>query len=184
MDDDSTVCLWLSNIYEIQSIIKSTKDERERSGLSVASHRVNKRQSMMGQPNASMDADRIATKVKNDLDYLLVDIFGNWLRNLRKRLAKLIIPAMIESQDLPGFISKDPSSTGFFKKLVQQPTLGMTDLLDFFNHVKTVTDFYYVDELIIKQALGELLKTVGVTTFNHLIMRKNFCTWKRGKLCT
>ena len=31
-----------------------------------------------------------------------------------------------------------------------------------------------------RQILTELLRVIGVSSFNHILMRKNFCTWKRG----
>jgi myosin-5 len=40
---------------------------------------------------------------------------------------------------------------------------------------------YYVEPYVVEQVLTELLKLIGVTTFNDLVMRRNFNSWKRGK---
>ena len=39
---------------------------------------------------------------------------------------------------------------------------------------------YHLENTIIIQTLTELLKLVGVTAFNDLLMRRNFLSWKRG----
>ncbi|KAJ1851875.1 Myosin type-2 heavy chain 1 [Coemansia sp. RSA 638] len=41
-------------------------------------------------------------------------------------------------------------------------------------------EFYYVDQAIMHQIMSELLCIIGVTAFNNIIMRRNFCSWKRG----
>ncbi|KAJ2118701.1 Myosin type-2 heavy chain 1 [Coemansia sp. RSA 720] len=45
---------------------------------------------------------------------------------------------------------------------------------------KAEQDFYYVDQAIMRQIMSELLCIIGVTAFNNIIMRRNFCSWKRG----
>ena len=39
---------------------------------------------------------------------------------------------------------------------------------------------YYVELTVIQQVVTELLKLIGVTSFNDLLMRRSFCSWKRG----
>jgi len=39
---------------------------------------------------------------------------------------------------------------------------------------------YYLEDSIITQTVTELLRLVGVTAFNDLLMRRNFLSWKRG----
>jgi myosin-5 len=39
---------------------------------------------------------------------------------------------------------------------------------------------YYLESSIITQTVTELLRLVGVTAFNDLLMRRNFLSWKRG----
>jgi myosin-5 len=39
---------------------------------------------------------------------------------------------------------------------------------------------FYLEDSIITQTITELLRLVGVTAFNDLLMRRNFLSWKRG----
>ena len=41
-------------------------------------------------------------------------------------------------------------------------------------------EFYFIDPAIMKQIMSELLCAVGVTAFNNLIARRNFCSSNRG----
>ncbi|KAJ2890818.1 Myosin type-2 heavy chain 1, partial [Coemansia aciculifera] len=54
------------------------------------------------------------------------------------------------------------------------------NVLSFFNHIWRTMEFYYVDRAIMRQIMSELLCNIGVTAFNNIIMRRNFCSWKRG----
>jgi len=37
---------------------------------------------------------------------------------------------------------------------------------------------------VMQQVITELLKLIGVTSFNDLLMRRNFSSWKRGRYST
>ncbi|KAL7749084.1 Myosin type-2 heavy chain 1 [Sorochytrium milnesiophthora] len=167
-NDDEVACFWLENISELLSIMKSTKDVKKR---------------VEGQNDRRSsdysEAERCITKVRNDLEYLFLDVYHAWLRSVKKKLNKYIVPAVIEYQSLPGFVSKDPTS-GFFKKLVPTTSYTIDHMLEFFTELWKVMQFYCMQDSVMRQTMSELLKMVGVQAFNHLIMRKNFCTWKRG----
>jgi myosin-5 len=36
-----------------------------------------------------------------------------------------------------------------------------------------------MEESVLEKAVTEILKMIGVTAFNDLLMRRNFCSWKR-----
>ncbi len=40
-----------------------------------------------------------------------------------------------------------------------------------------------MEESVVQQVVTELLKLIGQVAFNDLIMRRNFCSWKRGRSC-
>ncbi|CAJ0766689.1 789_t:CDS:2, partial [Entrophospora sp. SA101] len=92
----------------------------------------------------------------------------------------MIIPAVIESQSLPGFIT---SESRFIAKFITGPTtpaFSMDDLLNFLNKVWKSMKSYYVELTVVQQVVTELLKLIGVTSFNDLLMRRSFCSWKRA----
>ncbi|KAH9445147.1 hypothetical protein Pst134EA_031872 [Puccinia striiformis f. sp. tritici] len=56
----------------------------------------------------------------------------------------------------------------------------MEDILNLLNKVWKSLKSYYVEQSVIQQVVTELLKLIGVTSFNDLLMRRNFCSWKRA----
>jgi myosin heavy subunit len=56
----------------------------------------------------------------------------------------------------------------------------MDDILNLLNKVWKSLKSYYLEESIVQQVVTELLKLIGVTSFNDLLMRRNFSSWKRG----
>ena len=56
----------------------------------------------------------------------------------------------------------------------------MDDVLNLLNKVWKCLKSYYMEVSVIQQVFTELLKLIGVTSFNDLLMRRNFCSWKRG----
>jgi myosin-5 len=102
----------------------------------------------------------------------------------KKRLAKMAIPALIESQSLPGFTTSDGGGRLFNRLLNSntQPAYSMDDVLNLLNKVWKSLKSFHMEESVVQQVFVELLKLVGVTSFNDLLMRRNFCSWKRGAL--
>jgi myosin-5 len=109
------------------------------------------------------------------------NIYHTWMKVLKKKLQKMIIPAIIESQSLPGFVTNE--NNRFLGKLLQtnsQPAYSMDNLLSLLNSVFRAMKAYYLEDTIVTQTITELLRLVGVTAFNDLLMRRNFLSWKRG----
>ena len=118
------------------------------------------------------DYERLVSIVKHDLESLEYNIYHTWMKELKKRLFKMVIPAVIESQSLPGFITNETNR--FITKFITGPTtpaFSMDDLLNFLNKVWKAMKSYYVEMSVIQQVVTELLKLIGVTSFNDLLMR-------------
>jgi myosin-5 len=119
--------------------------------------------------------------VKHDLESLEFNIYHTWMKVLKKKLYKMIVPAIIESQSLPGFVTSETNR--FLGKLLPSnntPAYSMDNLLSLLNSVFKAMKAYYLEDSIITQTITELLRLVGVTAFNDLLMRRNFLSWKRG----
>lgn len=128
------------------------------------------------------DFNKLIEVIKFEIQCLEDNIYHAWMKEIKKHLSKMVIPAVVEGQSLPGFITSD--SGRFFNKLLtgsSQPMYSMDDLLNFMNKIWRAMKCYYIEQSVAAQALTELLKLIGVTAFNDLLMRKNFCSWKRGK---
>ncbi|KAF9081470.1 Myosin type-2 heavy chain 1 [Mortierella sp. AD031] len=159
---------WLSNVHELLSLICISEQEITKEEYAARNNE-----------HLWSDYEQLVSTVKYELECLEYNIFHVWMKMLKKQLNKMIIPAIIESQALPGFITND--SGRFFNKLIGSgPTFSMDDLLMLFNKVWKAMNCYYVEHSVVRQVMTELLKMVGVTGFNDLLMRRNFCTWKRA----
>jgi len=164
-DEDAIThgAFWLSNVHEMLSFVFLAEDWYEI------------------QKKDDFAYDRLLEVVKHDLESLEFNIYHTWMKVLKKKLQKMIIPAIIESQSLPGFVTNDGNR--FLNKLLQtntQPQFSMDDLLSLLNKVYKAMRTYFVEDSIVTQAITELLKLVGVTAFNDLLLRRNFLSWKRG----
>ncbi|KAK4460243.1 putative myosin-2 [Cladorrhinum samala] len=165
-DGDEAVnpgAFWLSNVHEMLSFVFLAEDWYE------------------AQKSDNYEYDRLLEIVKHDLESLEFNIYHTWMKVLKKKLSKMIIPAIIESQSLPGFVTNE--NNRFLGKLLpgnSQPAYSMDNLLSLLNSVFRAMKAYYLEDSIITQTITELLRLVGVTAFNDLLMRRNFLSWKRG----
>jgi myosin V len=154
---------WLSNVHEMLSFVFLAEDWYE------------------AQKTDNYEYDRLLEIVKHDLESLEFNIYHTWMKVLKKKLVKMIVPAIIESQSLPGFVTSE--SNRFLGKLLPSnntPAFSMDNLLSLLNNVFKAMKAYYLEDSIITQTVTELLRLVGVTAFNDLLMRRNFLSWKRG----
>jgi myosin-5 len=128
------------------------------------------------------DYERLVSVVKHDLDSLEYNIYHTWMTETKKKLTKMVVPALIESQSLPGFIASDGGGRLFNRVFNSnsQPAFSMDDILNVLNKVWKSLKSYYMEESVVQQVVTELLKLIGVTSFNDLLMRRNFSSWKRG----
>ncbi|KAF7717861.1 Myosin heavy chain-like protein [Penicillium ucsense] len=154
---------WLSNVHEMLSFVFLAEDWYE------------------AQKTDNYEYDRLLEIVKHDLESLEFNIYHTWMKVLKKKLYKMIVPAIIESQSLPGFVTSETNR--FLGKLLpsnNSPAYSMDNLLSLLNAAYRAMKAFYVEDAIILQTVTELLKLVGVTAFNDLLMRRNFLSWKRG----
>ena len=154
---------WLSNVHEILSFVFLAEDWYE------------------AQKDENYEYARLLEIVKHDLESLEFNIYHTWMKVLKKKLQKMIVPAIIESQSLPGFVTSE--NNRFLGKLLQSnstPAFSMDNLLSLLNTVFKAMKAFYLEDSIVVQAVTELLRLVGVTAFNDLLMRRNFLSWKRG----
>lgn len=108
------------------------------------------------------------------------------MQETKKILSKMAVPALIEYQALPGFLSNE-GGPKLFNRLLHgntTPAYNTDDILGLLNKIYKALKSYYVEHSVLQQVVTELLKLIGVTSFNELLMRRNFCSWKRGECGT
>ncbi|KAJ3221486.1 Myosin type-2 heavy chain 1 [Clydaea vesicula] len=174
-EDDYVSAFWLSNCFELLCVVKTTQDKQTRLQNRIMAQQNTEKYTEVSEIDRSLD------KVRNDLDYLLIEIFHGWIKELKKRLSNMIVPAVIENQSLPGYICKQSGGLwGKWGKTSTSSQFTIEQLLNFLSKLNKTMRCYYMEESMSRQILTELLRVIGVSSFNHILMRKNFCTWKRG----
>ncbi|KAK9456339.1 P-loop containing nucleoside triphosphate hydrolase protein [Dipodascopsis uninucleata] len=161
---------WLSNVHEMYSFVVLA----ERNVLE------NENSTSMSESDLE-EYERLVSLVKHDLENLEFNIYHTWMKELKRMLHRMIVPAVIESQSLPGFITNEGNR--FFSKILNPsntPQYSMDDLLNLLNKIYKAMEVYYLEDEVVRQVVIELLKLVGVVSFNDLLMRRNFLSWKRG----
>ncbi|MCO5582985.1 hypothetical protein L7F22_036890 [Adiantum nelumboides] len=166
---------WLSNVHEIFSFVCiAESDMLQGIGPGV--------DGSAGEMVFS-EYERLVTIVKHDLESLSYNLFHTAISEIKKRLHKMVIPALVESQSLPGFVTSEGGGGRLFNRLLSgasQPAYTMDDILGILNRVSKALKSYYVEPSVTQQVITELLKLIGTTAFNDLLMRRNFCSWKRA----
>ncbi|ANB12827.1 myosin 2 [Sugiyamaella lignohabitans] len=161
---------WISNVHEILSFI------------CLAEANIVQNEALLDEMGEFefQEYGRLVGIVKQDLENLEFNIYHTWMKEIKKVLDKMIVPAIVMSQSLPGFITQE--NTRFLSKMFTGSgnTATMDDLLSLFNKVHKAMDAYYLEPEFVKQPIMELLKLVGVKAFNDLLMRRAFLSWKRG----
>ncbi|OUM67083.1 hypothetical protein PIROE2DRAFT_66016 [Piromyces sp. E2] len=159
--DNNVSAFWLSNSYELLCVIKTI---------------------MVRDPHSNAENSNsyiIMEKISNDIELLIVEIYFTWLKELKKELNVMIVPAVIESQCLKEYIVRNDGIWNRIKGNTN-PQFTIEQLLSYLSKISKLLKMYYTEESIATQILSHLVKLIGINSFNHLIMRKNFCSWKRG----
>ncbi|KAI9303293.1 P-loop containing nucleoside triphosphate hydrolase protein [Cunninghamella echinulata] len=171
---------WLSNIHELLSLICIAEHQKEQQMLNQQAKRGGVG---LRKTSAWNDFENLVDSIKFELQCLEDNIFHAAMKELKKYLSKMIIPAIIEAQSLPGFTTTEGNrlyQRMSFNSNSLSPTQMMDKVLQLLNKVWRAMKCYAVETSVINQVLTELLKYIGVTTFNDLLMRKNFSSWKRA----
>ncbi|KAF8633710.1 hypothetical protein AX17_004368 [Amanita inopinata Kibby_2008] len=165
---------WLSNVHDMLSFICVAESDMLQ-GIGPGEEDA-------VRPFDWHDYERLVSVVKHDLDSLEYNIYHTWMLETKKKLTKMVIPALIESQSLPGFTTSE-SGGRLFNRLLSTnntPAYSMDDILNLLNKVRKSLKSCYMEESVVQQVITELLKLIGVTSFNDLLMRRNFSSWKRA----
>ncbi|WVQ92781.1 hypothetical protein IAS59_006597 [Cryptococcus gattii] len=142
-----------------------------------------------GKPlNNCLDWKSRISILRHDLDSLVYNLYQSFTQKIKRHLALMVIPAIIEAQPLPGFITEDESASlivNFMNLALRtEPPSGRTytatDIIDLFDTLWRCLDGFFVEPVIVKCVYFELLYLINQVSFNDLIRRTNFCSFKRG----
>ena len=157
--DNNISAFWLSNSYELLCTIKTIIVKDPRSNIE------------------NSNSYLILEKISNDIELLIVEIYFTWLKELKKELNVMIVPAVIESQSLKEYITRNDGLWNRITRGNTSPQYTIDQLLNYLNKISKLLKVYYVEESIASQILADLVKLIGINSFNHLIMRKVYISF-------
>ncbi|KAI9312624.1 P-loop containing nucleoside triphosphate hydrolase protein [Dichotomocladium elegans] len=105
---------WLSNVHELLSILSTAEREAEED--------IFRKEQKKPRSSSSdwADFEKLMMTIKFELQCLEDNIYHALVRQLKVKLSKMIVPAVIESQSLPGFVTAD--SSRFFQRFMTGST--------------------------------------------------------------
>ncbi|TPX39336.1 hypothetical protein CcCBS67573_g10677 [Chytriomyces confervae] len=164
--DKSSMAFWISNIHQLVCI----------TGL-IHSKEVKK-------PNNRGPLNGIH-KIQNNLQDLLEnELVPLFLKRLREEIAGLAVPAVLETQELPGFEpAHDRTLWNMFGRVADRRLDGPSDmhklklLLSSIDHTLCAC---FVPDALYSRTMMEMVRTIGVVSFNGLLRRRNLSNFKRG----
>ncbi|ORZ20537.1 P-loop containing nucleoside triphosphate hydrolase protein [Absidia repens] len=146
---------WLTNVHELLSLVWTTET------FKTSAHQ--------------QAVDQLSRKIKYELQRLEIDLFGQALKEIHIKLNKIVVPAVIESQSLPGFLATDAG-----RMFSSQAVYTMDDLIRYFDHMMLLLDRYQLELSTKEQVVNEMMKYIGVSCFNDVMGRRNYNSWKRA----
>lgn len=113
-------------------------------------------------------------------------IYQGVVKNIRDKIQSLIVPAILEHEEIPGISGNKPSgsrsrlgsSSGISSPTgSQKPTTLL--LQELTNHHKILC-YYGVDTGIVSQIFQQIYYFMCATSLNNLLLRKELCHWSKG----
>ncbi|KAL1920571.1 uncharacterized protein VTP21DRAFT_948 [Calcarisporiella thermophila] len=127
--------------------------------------------------------------MKHEIKRLIARIHGGWTGELRRFFTPMIVPAVVECQSLPYFVT---STNGHHPTQMATPdsspvvgSFDMTEpattetLLKALHRLWKIVKGYGLED-VGRRAILMIIKTIGVLSFNELLERESFCSWKRA----
>lgn len=79
-EDDYVSAFWLSNNYELMSVMKTATSPS------------------LANQDDEQSASAVLAVVNNDFKKVMLDIYNSWIKEFKRRLSNMIVPAVIENQ--------------------------------------------------------------------------------------
>ncbi|XP_077568267.1 unconventional myosin-Va-like [Stigmatopora nigra] len=112
---------------------------------------------------------------------LAVQIYRQLIKSMEDTLQPLIVSSMLEHEDIQGVLGSKPS--GLRKKSSSSPeedAVTVDVLLQQLGLWYTTMVRHGMDSGLIKQVVRQQFYIICAVTINHLLLRKDMCSWSKG----
>ncbi|CAG9853568.1 unnamed protein product [Phyllotreta striolata] len=172
--DFETTALWLSNLVRLVNTMKQYSGDK--------AFQIQNTQRQNEQCLKNFDLSEYRQLFADNA----LCIYSGMIKNFQEKIQPLIVPAILEHEEIQGMIGGKPS--GFRNRLgssssVSSPTGShkpTTILLqELTNHYKML-GYYGVDQELISQIFNQMYYFICATSLNNLLLRKELCHWNKG----
>ncbi|KAM4572314.1 unconventional myosin-Vc [Odontesthes bonariensis] len=168
--DLELLSFWLSNTYQLLNCLKQYSGEEE--FLKQSTPRQKK--------NCLRNFD--LSEHRQILSDLAIQIYHQFISVMQKTLTPTIVPGMLEHESLQGISSMKP--TGLRKRsnstYEDAEAYTISSILQQLSIFHSNMSHHGMDQGLIKQAIKQLFFVVGATTLNHIMLRKDMCSCRKG----
>uniref|UniRef100_A0A3B3DML6 Myosin VAb n=2 Tax=Oryzias melastigma TaxID=30732 RepID=A0A3B3DML6_ORYME len=111
---------------------------------------------------------------------LAIQIYHQLIKCLDNILQPVIVASMLEHEPIQGVLGSKP--TGLRKRSTSTSDGAVTIevLLQRLSFFLTTMSQHGMDVNVVKQIVKQLFYVIGAVTLNHLLLRKDMCSWSKG----
>ncbi|XP_066263095.1 unconventional myosin-Va [Euwallacea similis] len=172
-EDFECLALWAANVIRLVNCMKQYSGD--------AQFQKSNTQTQNEQCLKNFDLSEYR-QVLSDIN---VWLFQALTRNLEEKIQPLIVPAILEHEEVPGMSGK-PSGLRSRMGSVSSPVGGETSpkptaalIQELINHHKILV-FYGVNHSLISDLFKQVFYFICASSLNNLLLRKELCHWAKG----
>ncbi|XP_068595560.1 unconventional myosin-Va-like [Brachionichthys hirsutus] len=112
---------------------------------------------------------------------LAVQIYRQLIKCIEKILQPLIVASMLEPETMQGALGS--KATGLRKRstgVSEEGLITVEDLLQHLGHFHATMSQHGMDADLVKQVVKQQYYAICAVTLNHLLLRKDMCSWSKG----
>ncbi|XP_075998485.1 unconventional myosin-Va-like [Genypterus blacodes] len=109
---------------------------------------------------------------------LAIQIYRQLIKRMEEMLQPLIVASMLEHESIQGVLGSKP--TGTRKRSAAEEAITVEILLQQLGVFHTIMSQHGMDAEIIKQVVKQQFYIICAVTLNHLLLRKDMCSWSKG----
>ena len=110
---------------------------------------------------------------------VVVQIYHAVVKTIQAKLTPIIVPALLEHAALDVATSSRPAGKG---RGSGEGTKTAEDVTKILSAVAKVMKSQFVEPAITKQLFEQLIRFIGASCLNHVLLRRDLCHWSRGVL--
>ncbi|XP_054476704.1 unconventional myosin-Va-like [Anoplopoma fimbria] len=111
---------------------------------------------------------------------LAIQIYRQLIKCMEENLQPLIVASMLEHETIQGVLGSKPTGLRKRSSNSQEQTITVEVLLQRLSVFHTTMSQHGMDLDLIKQIVKQQFYIICAVTLNHLLLRKDMCSWSKG----